>query len=234
MASSKKTPTAASSSVDNIFAQLIGQHNKISPDSATIGEEMESEVKTRVDSGSLLLNMILSNRADGGWPCGRIVEVFGKESIGKSTLGYVGMANTQKMGGIAIYADAERAGNKKFMQLLGIDLSKLIITSENVLEKLFTALKQNLETIIASGQFVDKPIMIVVDSVTSLVTEAEDEGGMEFNMNIQMKKAMMLGKCLKNIIPTIRLVTANPTWFLAVSRFRSTHRRVCTCRVRAR
>src|ERR1700755_1895976 len=104
------------SSVDDIFSQLIGQHNSVSPNSATLGSQMESQIKYWIDSGSLLLNMILSNRPDGGFPCGRIVEVFGKESIGKSTLAYVAMANCQKAGGIAIYADIEKTGNQEFMQ----------------------------------------------------------------------------------------------------------------------
>ena len=72
------------SSVDNVFAQLIGQHNRISPNIATSGVNMESEVTHFIDTGYLLLNMSLSNRPDGGWPCKRIVEVFGKESIGKA------------------------------------------------------------------------------------------------------------------------------------------------------
>ena len=89
-----------------------------------MGKDMDSEIKTFVDTGTMLLNMILSNNPNGGWPCGRIVEVFGKESTGKSTLGYVAMASAQAAGGIAIYADIEKTGNKSFMKLLGIDLDK--------------------------------------------------------------------------------------------------------------
>lgn len=207
MAKEVKKP-GTSSSVDNIFAQLIGQHNKISSGAATSGAEMESEVKYHIDSGSLLLNMVLSNKADGGWPSGRIVEVFGRESIGKSTLGYVAMANCQKMGGIAIYADIEMAGNKKFMKMLGVNLDQLIITNENVIEKLFQALEDNLKLIVQNGQYNDKPIIIVVDSVTALETEAESEAGFGYNMNIQMKKAMMLGKALKKIIPSLNKANA--------------------------
>lgn len=211
MATGKKNVDSKSSgtSVDAIFAQLVGQHNKISDGAATIGTNMESEVKYNIDSGSLLLNMILSNKSDGGWPSGRIVEVFGKESIGKSTLGYVGMASVQKMGGLAIYADIERAGNKKFMKMLGINLEQLVITNENVIEKLFQGIEDNLKLLMSTeNPFKDKPKMIVVDSVTALETEAESEAGFGFNMNIQMKKAMMLGKALKKIIPTLNRANA--------------------------
>lgn len=207
MATSKKA-NAPTSSVDNIFAQLIGQHNKISAGIATSGSLMESEVKYHIDSGSLILNMILSNKADGGWPSGRIVEVFGRESIGKSTLGYVAMASVQKMGGIAIYADIERAGNKKFMQMLGVNLDELVITNEEVIEKLFQGIEDNLKFLIENNVRRDKPVLIVVDSVTALQTDAEHESGYEFNMNIQMKKAMMLGKALKKIVPYLTKANA--------------------------
>ncbi len=207
MAKEKKV-AEVTSALDDMFAQLIGQHNKVSSGSATLGVQMESEIKYWVDSGSLLLNMILSNRPDGGWPCGRIVEVFGKESIGKSTLGYMAMANCQKAGGIAIYADIEKTGNKTFMKLLGVDLTKLIYTDIPEIEKLFEALEQNLRTITASGRFKDKPIMIVVDSVTALQTDAEMESGYEFNMNTSMSKAKQLGKALKKITPFLAKANA--------------------------
>lgn len=203
MATIKSKPGAPSSSVDNIFAQLIGQHNKISSGIATSGTLMESEVKYWVDSGSLILNMVLSNRTDGGWPSGRIVEVFGRESIGKSTLGYCLMANCQKQGGIAIYGDIERAGNKKFMQMLGMNLDETIITNENVIEKLFQGIEDNLKFLVENNIRRDKPTVVVIDSVTALETEAEAEAGFGFNMNIQMKKAMMLGKALKKIVPML-------------------------------
>lgn len=199
---------ATSSSVDDIFAQLIGQHNKITPGISTSGAKMESEVKFWIDSGSLLLNMTLSNKPDGGWPSGRIIEVFGKESIGKSTLSYVAMANCQKMGGLAIYGDIERAGNKKFMQMLGINLNELIITNEDTIEKLFQGIENNLKYLIENKIRRDKPVLIVVDSVTALQTDAEEASGYEYNMNIQMKKAMMLGKALKKITPYLNKANA--------------------------
>lgn len=205
---SKTTVKESSSSADNIFAQLVGQHNKITSGIATSGTAMESEVKFWIDSGSLILNMNLSNKRDGGWPSGRVVEVFGKESIGKSTLGYVAMANCQKMGGISIYADVERSGNKKFMEMLGINLDELVITNEDTIEKLFQGIEDNLKYLVANKIRRDKPVMIVVDSVTALQTDAEEASGYEYNMNIQMKKAMMLGKALKKIIPYLNKANA--------------------------
>jgi len=208
----KKAPAPGAAegslSTDAIFKQLIGQHNKLSEGIATNGTNMESEVKYHIHSGSMLLNMILSNKADGGWPSGRVVEVFGKESIGKSTLGYVAMGNCQKMGGIAIYGDVERAGNKKFMRLLGVNLDEVVITNENIIERLFQGIEDNLKFLINNNIRRDKPVIIVVDSVTAMETEAEFEAGYGFNMNIQMKKAMMLGKALKKINPYLNKANA--------------------------
>lgn len=204
----KKDKDAPKSAVDEIFAQLIGQHNTVTPGSAALGKDMDSEIKTFVDTGTMLLNMILSNNPNGGWPCGRIVEVFGKESTGKSTLGYVAMASAQAAGGIAIYADIEKTGNKSFMKLLGIDLDKLITTDIPEIEKLFTALERNLTLITQSKRFINKPVMIVVDSVSALQTDAEMEGGYEYNMNVAMGKAKMLGKALKKIVPFLTAANA--------------------------
>lgn len=198
----------AGSSLDAIFKQLVGQHNKVSPGSASLGSQMESEIKYWVNTGSTLLNMVLSNRADGGWPCGRIVEVFGRESIGKSTLGYVAMAQCQKAGGIAIYADIEKTGNKRFMELLGVDLNKLIYTDTPEIEILFEALQQNLALLATSPDLKNKPVMIVIDSVTALQTTAEMESGYEFNMNVSMGKAKQLGKALKKIVPYLAKANA--------------------------
>jgi recombination protein RecA len=152
--------------------------------------------------------MILSNRPDGGWPCGRIVEVFGRESIGKSTLGYVAMANCQKAGGIAIYIDVEGTGNKVFMQMLGIDLDKMItIEGEPIIEKLFPAIQESLYAISVDPAMKDRPVMIVVDSVTAMQTNAESEAGYDYNMNAALMKAKQLGNALKKIVPF--LIDAN-------------------------
>ena len=203
MAKSTIKEQKPSSSTDDIFALLISQHNSISPDIAAIGTEMNSAVSTWIDSGSLGLNMILSNRPDGGYPCGKIIEVFGRESIGKSTLGYVAMANTQRAGGIVIYADIERGGNPKFMEMLGVDLSKLVTTNEETIENLFLAIETNLRTIVQSGRFKGKPIFVMIDSVTALQTDAEMEGGYKFNMNVSMGIAKQLGKALKKILSSL-------------------------------
>lgn len=199
MAKNNSKEEVKTSSTDDIFSKLLQQHNKIVPNSAVIGDELESEIKMRIDSGSLLLNMILSNDPKGGWPCGRIVHVFGKESIGKSTLAYCAIASCQREGGIAIYADLEHSANKKFMRMLGVDLSKMIWTDIDNVEELFTALEDNLTVIANSKEYKNKPVIIILDSNAALMTKAEEETGYEMNMNTSMLKSKQMHKALRKI-----------------------------------
>lgn len=194
-----KTKTSSTPATDDIFKQLIAQHNKITPNSAMIGSNLESEITTWIDSGSFLLNMALSNSDTGGWPCGRIVQVFGPESIGKSTLGYVAMAACQRQGGIVIYADVENAANKKFMTMLGIDLDRMIWTNTENVEDLFEALEQNLKLIINTPSLKSKPVLIIIDSIAALQTKSEQENNYEANMNISLAKAKQMHKALRKI-----------------------------------
>ena len=194
-----KSKQSNSPITDDIFSKLVSQHNKVSPGSAMMGSELDSEITTWIDSGSLLLNMILSNKPDGGWPCGRVVQVFGRESIGKSTLAYKAIAHCQRVGGICIYADLEHAANKRFMEMLGVDLDRMIWTDIPDVEDLFQVLENNLKTIIETPSFKGKPTLIVIDSVAALQTKAELEGGYEFNMNVSMGKAKQLHKVLRKI-----------------------------------
>src|SRR6185369_762116 len=194
-----KNKTSNSSSTDDIFSQLLSQYNAKEPGSAVMGDEMESEITHWIDSGSVILNMILSNKSDGGWPCGRIVHVYGPEGIGKSTLAYKAIANCQKEGGICIYADLEHAANKKFMSMIGVDLTKIIWTDIDAVEDLFDVFESNLTLLANDKRFQDKPKLIIIDSNAALMTKQELEGNMEFNMNTSLGKAKALHKVLRKI-----------------------------------
>lgn len=189
----------AVSLTDEIFSQILNQHNEILPGSAMSGEDLDSEVTTWIDSGSLLLNLILSNNPNGGWPCGRIVHVFGKESIGKSTLAYCAIASCQKRGGFSIYVDLEHAANKSFMKLMGIDLNKIIWSDIDTIEDLFTALEQNLTILANSKKYNDKPNIVVIDSNAALMSKQEVELGYDMNMNTSLLKSKQMHKALRKI-----------------------------------
>jgi RecA/RadA recombinase len=200
----KKTAKA----VDEIFSQLIGEQNNLFPGAAVSGEDMFSDVKIWIPTGSSILDTIISNQPTGGWPCGRVVEVYGQEAIGKSTLAFQAMANCQKMGGIPIYFDVEQAGSRDMMKACGVDLNRTIISGLTSIEEIFAAMEQNLTTIINNKAYRDKPIFICLDSLAQMTTDGEIEAGFEANMNIALAKAKQIGKALRKISPFLRKANA--------------------------
>jgi recombination protein RecA len=130
----------------------------------------EKHLKEKVDSiptGALPLDIAIGV---GGIPRGRIIEIYGPESSGKTTLALCMVAEAQKLGGIAAYVDAEHAMDPEYAQKLGVDIDNLLISQPDSGE-------QGLEIadkLIRSGA-VD---IIVVDSVAALVPKAEIEGEM--------------------------------------------------------
>ncbi|MGE4170413.1 MAG: recombinase RecA [Candidatus Margulisiibacteriota bacterium] len=120
-----------------------------------------------VSSGALSLDLALGV---GGYPKGRIIEIFGPESAGKSTLSLHAVAETQKAGGVCAYVDAEHALNPSYAQKIGVNLESLLISQPDYGEQAL----EIAETLVRSGA-VD---LIVVDSVAALVPKAEIEGDM--------------------------------------------------------
>lgn len=191
-------------SSNNIFKELILQHNQVSPQSAVKATDMYSKIKMFIPTGSLILDTIISNKKEeGGWPVGRIIEVYGAESTGKSTLAYQAMVNTQKMGGVCIFIDAEQAGSLEMMRNCGVDTEKVIYSRLSILEEIFEALESNLKYIISVKELKDKPVFICLDSIAAIMVQDEEEGTFEYNMNIATKKAVLIGKALRKITPLL-------------------------------
>jgi len=196
----KEKKEKATSVTDDIFSKLIDAGNSVTPGSTKLGSQMDSEITTWINTGSLLLNMILSNKEDGGWPCGRVIQMFGQQSIGKSTLSYVAIREAQAMGGISIYGDIEHAASEKFMKMLGVDMDRVIWFDTPDLEDCFEQIERYLKIIIDSGRPKNgKPSIIILDSIDALMPKSEVEGGFEFNMNVSMMKAKQLHKMLRKI-----------------------------------
>ncbi len=196
-------------SVNPIFKELLAQQNSVSPDAAVSATNMYANVEMFIPTGSLVLDRTLSNRKDmGGWPCGRIIEVYGQESTGKSTLAYQAMKNTQDMKGLCIFFDAEQAGSMEMMQNCGVNTDEVIYSRLNVLEDIFTALEKNLKYIIGLKEYKNKPVFVLVDSLAAMTTTAEDEGDYELNMNTATKKAVQIGHALRKITPLLTRANA--------------------------
>lgn len=136
-----------------------------------------------IPSGSLLLNQALGI---GGYPRGRIIEIYGPESSGKTTLALHAIAEAQKKGGRAAFVDAEHSIDPIYARNLGVDINELILSQPDCGEQAL----EIVEKLATSGAF----DLIVVDSVAALVPQAELEGEMiESTVGLQarlMSKAM--------------------------------------------
>lgn len=121
-----------------------------------------------ISTGSISLDLALGV---GGYPRGRIIEVYGPESSGKSTLCLHAVAEMQKMGGIAAYVDAEHALDPVYAKNIGVNISDLLISQPDTGEQAL----EIVETLTRSGG-VD---LIVIDSVAALTPRAEIEGEMD-------------------------------------------------------
>ena len=131
-----------------------------------MGETPKLEINT-ISSGSLSLDLALGV---GGYPTGGIIEIFGPESAGKSTLCLHAVAQAQKNGGVCAYIDTEHALNPTYAQNLGVDLNSLFLSQPDYGEQAL----EIAETLVRSGS-ID---CIVIDSVAALVPKSELEGDM--------------------------------------------------------
>ena len=131
-----------------------------------LGDEADRHVEAN-PTGSLSLDIALGI---GGYPKGRIIEIYGPESSGKTTLALHAMAEVQKAGGFVAFIDAEHALDPQYARALGVDVDNLILSQPDTGEQAL----EIAEALIRSGS-VDA---IVIDSVAALVPEAEINGDM--------------------------------------------------------
>jgi len=125
----------------------------------------------------------------GGVPKGRIIEIFGPESGGKTTLALHIIAEAQKVGGFAAFIDAEHALDPQYAKKLGVDIDELLISQPDMGEQAL----EITETLVRSGAL----DLIVVDSVAALVPRAELEGDMgDSHMGLQ---ARLMSQAFKKI-----------------------------------
>lgn len=163
--------------------------NKINKDhgDGTVMSLSDSPIPTEVIStGSFGLDLALGI---GGLPKGRIVEMFGPESSGKTTIATHVIAEAQKAGGIVGFIDAEHAFDKKYAEALGVNVDELIFSQPNCGEEALEV----ADELIRSGVF----DVVVVDSVAALVPKAELEGDMgDSKMGLQ---ARLMGQAMRKL-----------------------------------
>jgi len=154
-----------------------------------LGDNAVVQVET-IPSGSLTLDIALGV---GGYPKGRIVEIYGPESSGKTTLAIHAIAEVQKQGGIAAFVDAEHAFDRFYAEKLGVDIENLLIAQPDNGEQAL----EIADNLIRSGA-ID---LLVIDSVAALTPQAEIEGEMgDSQMGLQ---ARLMSKALRKLTASI-------------------------------
>ena len=155
-----------------------------------------SDVKEWVSTGSTMLDLAISNRPNGGFPVGRITEIFGAEASGKSLLASHALASTQKKGGLAVYFDTEAAVSREYLQAIGVDTSKLLYINLECLEDIFASIESIIERVRKANK--DKIVTIVVDSIMGATTKVELEADYEKD-GWATTKAIVLSKAMRKI-----------------------------------
>lgn len=137
------------------------------------GIVMKMGEKTTVDVGVIPTGSMLIDAAlgVGGYPKGRIIEIYGPESSGKTTLALEAIAEVQKLGGRAAYIDAEHAIDPEYAKHLGVDIGELILSQPDYGEQ-----AMEIVEMLAKSNAID---LIIVDSVAALIPKAELEGSFE-------------------------------------------------------
>lgn len=154
-----------------------------------LGETPTADV-TGISTGALSLDIALGGR---GLPRGRIIEIFGPESSGKTTIALHAIANAQKQGGVAAFIDAEHALDPAWAKRIGVDLEALLVSQPSCGEE---ALK--IAEMLVKSNAVD---IIVVDSVAALVPKAEVEGEIgDAHVGLQ---ARLMSQALRVLTPII-------------------------------
>ena len=154
-----------------------------------MGDEQVDEVEV-IPTGSIALNQALGV---GGYPKGRIIEIYGPESSGKTTLAIHAIAEAQKAGGIAAFIDAEHAFDRFYAQKLGVDTDNLLISQPDNGEQAL----EIAENLIRSAA-ID---IIVIDSVAALTPKAEIEG--EMGDNKVGLQARLMSQALRKLTSVI-------------------------------
>ena len=153
-----------------------------------MGDESVEQVEV-IPSGSIGLNVALGV---GGYPRGRIIEIYGPESSGKTTLAIHAIAEAQKAGGIAAFIDAEHAFDRFYAAKLGVDVDNLLISQPDNGEQALEIAEQLIRS-----SAID---IIVVDSVAALTPKAEIEGDMDNKVGLQ---ARLMSQALRKLTAAV-------------------------------
>jgi recombination protein RecA len=155
-----------------------------------LGEEGEAPPVPVIPSGSIGLDVALGV---GGYPRGRVIEIFGPESSGKTTLALHAIAEAQRVGGVAAFIDAEHALDVNYARKLGVNVGELLVSQPDTGEQALEIVEQ----LVRSGAC----DIVVIDSVAALVPKAEIEGEMgDAHMGLQARLMSQAMRKLTSVV----------------------------------
>ena len=163
-------------------------------------DQTPTDIKDFISTGSSMLDLAISNKPDGGIAVGRITEINGLESSGKSLLGAHILAETQKKGGVAVYIDTETSVSQEFMQVIGIDMNKLLYLHLETVEDIFEAIEEIVTKVRESDK--DRLVTILVDSLAAATTKVELEADFDKD-GWATAKAIIISKAMRKITQMI-------------------------------
>ena len=191
MAEKKAEVKKGNTALDAVMSQIRKEFGEMSI--MRLGDQDVKEIPV-ISTGALSLDLALGV---GGLPRGRIVECYGQESSGKTTLALHVVANAQKAGGVAAFIDAEHALDPQYAKKIGVDLDELIVSQPNSGEEALTICEQ----LCKSGAL----DVIVVDSVAALTPQAEIDGNMgDSHMGLQARLMSQAMRKLTGVLATTK------------------------------
>ena len=185
--SNTTTTKTGNTALDAVMSQIRKEFGEMAI--MRLGDQETQDIPV-ISTGALSLDMALGV---GGLPRGRIVECYGQESSGKTTLALHVVANAQKAGGVAAFIDAEHALDPQYAKKIGVNLDDLIVAQPNSGEEALTICEQ----LVKSGAL----DVVVVDSVAALTPQAEIDGNMgDSHMGLQARLMSQAMRKLTGVI----------------------------------
>ena len=186
---------------DELAGQLAASLNKTFKDTKVAyfldgSDTTPTDIKEFISTGSTLLDLAISNRPHGGVAVGRITEINGLESSGKSLVGAHLLAETQKKGGVAVYIDTETSVSQDFLKVIGVDVGSMLYLHLETVEDIFQAIEHIVSKVRESDK--DRLVTILVDSVAAASTKVEMEADFDKD-GWATAKAIIISKALRKI-----------------------------------
>lgn len=202
---SVSNPISTREAEDQLASVLSDSLNKKFKDQGQVvftlnDKENPSEIVDWVSTGNSVSDLIISNTPNGGFAVGRLTEITGLESSGKSLLAGHAIASTQKKGGLAIYIENETSLFKAFLETLGVDVSKMLYVNLDTVEDIFAAIEDIVTKVREKNK--NRLVTIVVDSIAAASSKTEMEADYD-KAGYNTTKAIVISQAMRKLMPMI-------------------------------